>query len=75
MKNLLGIDLGHSALTMMCNMLKDRSLYENQDLLLRGAVFHTCMGVFGINSQNNSVPRASSTVLYSYLKVSIESTG
>ncbi|KAL5291508.1 TSC2 family protein [Megaselia abdita] len=69
MKNLLGIDLGHSALTMMCNMLKDRSLYESQDLLLRGAVFHTCMGVFGINSQTNKVPLASSTVLFSYLKV------
>lgn len=71
MKNLLGIDLGYSALTMMCDILKDRSLYENQDYLLRGAVFHTCMGVFGIQSQPNKVPLASATVLISFLRVRI----
>lgn len=74
MKNLLGIDLGHSALTVMCSILKDKNRYNSNnthdEFLLRGAVFHTCMGVFGVNSsQSHKLPLASSTVLYSYLKV------
>ncbi|XP_037940239.1 tuberin [Teleopsis dalmanni] len=48
MKNLLGTQLGYNAMKMMCNILNDRSLYEDQQLL-RGAVFHLNMNIFGSN--------------------------
>ncbi|XP_073839436.1 TSC complex subunit tuberin [Musca autumnalis] len=46
MKNLLGTELGYHSMKMMCNILNDRSLYEDE-YLLRGAVFHLNMNIFG----------------------------
>uniref|UniRef100_W8AW74 Tuberin n=3 Tax=Ceratitis capitata TaxID=7213 RepID=W8AW74_CERCA len=48
MKNLLGTQLGYHSMKMMCNILNDRSLYGDQQLL-RGAVFHLNMNIFGSN--------------------------
>ncbi|XP_059218491.1 tuberin [Stomoxys calcitrans] len=47
MKNLLGTELGYHSMKMMCNILNDRSLYEDE-YLLRGAVFHLTMNIFGV---------------------------
>ncbi|XP_017841753.2 tuberin [Drosophila busckii] len=46
MKNLLGTQLGYQSMKMMCNILNDRGLYEDAQLL-RGAVFHLNMNIFG----------------------------
>uniref|UniRef100_A0A0A1XPT7 Tuberin n=1 Tax=Zeugodacus cucurbitae TaxID=28588 RepID=A0A0A1XPT7_ZEUCU len=48
MKNLLGTQLGYHSMKMMCNILNDRSVYGDQQLL-RGAVFHLNMNIFGSN--------------------------
>ncbi|XP_030373019.1 tuberin [Scaptodrosophila lebanonensis] len=48
MKNLLGTQLGYHSMKMMCNILNDRGLYEDAQLL-RGAVFHLNMNIFGSN--------------------------
>ncbi|KAI8123354.1 Tuberin [Lucilia cuprina] len=46
MKNLLGTELGYHSMKMMCNILNDRTLDED-NFLLRGAVFHLNMNIFG----------------------------
>ncbi|XP_068142782.1 tuberin [Drosophila tropicalis] len=48
MKNLLGTQLGYHSMKMMCSILNDRGLYEDAQLL-RGAVFHLTMNIFGSN--------------------------
>lgn len=67
MKNLLGTNLGHAALLTMCKILNDELMYTDE-ALLRGAVFHINMGLWG-----SAVPRlrcSPSTVLTSFLHVS-----
>ncbi|KAH8305598.1 hypothetical protein KR059_003548 [Drosophila kikkawai] len=48
MKNLLGTQLGYHSMKMMCSILNDRVLYDDAHLL-RGAVFHLNMNIFGSN--------------------------
>lgn len=67
MKNLLGTNLGHAALLTMCKILNDELMYTDE-ALLRGAVFHINMGLWG-----SAVPKlrcSPSTVLTSFLHVS-----
>lgn len=69
MKNLLGTQLGYASLLTMTNMLNDSRYYVDAQVL-RGAVFHINMNLWGGN--NNSLQNGmkySSTVLSSYLKV------
>ncbi|XP_063696439.1 tuberin [Culicoides brevitarsis] len=67
MRNLLGTDLGHAALLQMCNILNERSLHPDAPLL-RGAVFHINMGVWGSSSSAASTLRCTpSMVLLSFL--------
>lgn len=68
MKNLLGTNLGHASLLTMCNILNDPNMFTDE-ALLRGAVFHSNMGLWG--SSGSIVPMCSpSTVLLSFLHVS-----
>lgn len=70
MRNLLGTDLGHAALLQMCNILNERALHTDAPLL-RGAVFHINMGVWGSSSSAASTLRCTpSMVLLSFLYVS-----
>ncbi|XP_055905756.1 tuberin [Eupeodes corollae] len=46
MKKLLGTNLGYSSLLIMFNILNDKTYYNDPNLL-RGAVFHINMGIFG----------------------------
>lgn len=70
MKNLLGTQLGYHSMKMMCNILNDRSLYGDQQLL-RGAVFHLNMNIFGSNVVFQVSPMFyASTVLTCFLHVS-----
>lgn len=72
MRNLLGTDLGHAALLTMCNILNERNLHHDAPLL-RGAVFHINMGVWGSSSSAASTLRCTpSMVLLSFLFVSQE---
>ncbi|XP_017861847.1 PREDICTED: tuberin [Drosophila arizonae] len=48
MKNLLGTQLGYHSMKIMCNILNDKGQYEDAQLL-RGAVFHLNMNIFGSN--------------------------
>uniref|UniRef100_A0A182MSN4 Rap-GAP domain-containing protein n=1 Tax=Anopheles culicifacies TaxID=139723 RepID=A0A182MSN4_9DIPT len=48
MKNLFGTALGHATLLTMCNILNNPSFHQDA-ALLRGAVFHTNMGLWGIS--------------------------
>lgn len=67
MKNLLGTNLGHAALLMMCKILNDELMFKDE-AILRGAVFHINMGLWG-----SAVPKlrcSPSTVLTSFLHVS-----
>ncbi|XP_067647622.1 tuberin [Eurosta solidaginis] len=67
MKNLLGTQLGYHSMKMMCNILNDRSLYADQQLL-RGAVFHLNMNIFGSNVVFQVSPMFyATTVLTSFL--------
>lgn len=69
MKNLLGTNLGHNALWLMCNILDDSSMYCDE-ALLRGAVFHINMGLWGSSGVLVPMLRCSpSTVLQSFLHV------
>lgn len=71
MKNLLGTQLGYHSMKMMCNILNDRSLYEDAQLL-RGAVFHLNMNIFGSNIIFQVSPMIYATnVLTGFLGVSI----
>lgn len=70
MKNLLGTNLGHASLVTMCNILNDKSMYSDE-ALLRGAVFHINMGLWGSSGSVVPMLRCSpSTVLLSFLNVS-----
>lgn len=69
MKNLLGTNLGHAALSFMCNNILNESAIYNDETLLRGAVFHINMGLWG--SSGIPMLRCSpSVVLQSFLHVS-----
>ncbi|XP_062133679.1 tuberin isoform X1 [Drosophila sulfurigaster albostrigata] len=48
MKNLLGTQLGFDSMKLMCCILNDRSQYSDGQLL-RGAVFHLNINIFGSN--------------------------
>lgn len=69
MKNLLGTQLGYASLLTMTNILSESRYYVDADVL-RGAVFHINMNLWGGNntSLQNGI-KYSSTVLSSYLKV------
>lgn len=70
MKNLLGTELGYHSMKMMCNILNDRNLYHD-DFLLRGAVFHLNMNIFGAPMVFQVSPLFyASMVLNSFLRVS-----
>lgn len=68
MRNLMGTQLGYASLLTMTNMLNDSRYYVDSQVL-RGAVFHINMNLFGSNSSLHSGVKYSSTVLSSYLKV------
>lgn len=69
MKNLLGTQLGYASLLTMTNMLNDSRYYVDAQVL-RGAVFHINMNLWGGNSNSlQNGMKYSSTVLSSYLKV------
>ena len=70
MKMLLGTNLGYESLLIMCNLLKDKNFQEDETLL-RGAVFHINMGIFGSSSALHMAQKspAFSTVLTSFLHV------
>lgn len=70
MKNLLGTTLGHVTLLTMCNILSDREMYADETLL-RGAVFHINMGLWGQSGSLVPMLRCSpATVLASFRNVS-----
>ena len=46
MKNLLGTNLGHSAIYAMLDMLQNYEAYSNPDVL-RGAIFFISMSLWG----------------------------
>ncbi|XP_053685229.1 tuberin isoform X2 [Sabethes cyaneus] len=48
MKNLFGTALGHATLLTMCNILNDKTFYQDE-ALLRGAIFHTNVGLWGVS--------------------------
>lgn len=66
MKNMLGSNLGHASLLTMCSILNDRR--SNDETVLRGAVFHINMGLWGSTSSVVPMLKCSpSTVLLSFL--------
>lgn len=70
MKNLLGTELGYHSMKMMCNILNDYKLYDD-DYLLRGAVFHLNMNIFNAPVDFQVSPLFyASMVLNSFLRVS-----
>ncbi|CRK93003.1 CLUMA_CG006605, isoform A [Clunio marinus] len=68
MRNLLGTQLGYASLLTMTSMLNESRYYIDSQVL-RGAVFHTNMNLWGGNNSSlqNGI-KYSSTVLSSYLK-------
>ncbi|GAB0090874.1 Tuberin [Sergentomyia squamirostris] len=66
MRTLLGTDLGYTSLYTMCSFLNDSAMYGNE-ALLRGAVFHTNMGLWGPAAP--ALRCSPSTVLLSFLRV------
>jgi tuberous sclerosis protein 2 len=69
MRNLLGTHMGHSALYTMCRILEDPGAAHDV-CLLRGAVFHVNMGLWGTKRVTRLMCTFSS-VLPSFLSVSI----
>lgn len=66
MRNLLGSNFGHSSLLFMCHILNDHNSYD--EAVLRGAVFHINMGLWGANVSNVPMFKCTpSTVLLSFL--------
>lgn len=69
MKKFLGTNMGHAALLIMCNILNNPNMYED-DLLLRGAVFYINMGLWGSTCPKIQLFKLSPTsVLQNYLSV------
>lgn len=69
MKNLLGTNLGHAALLFMCNILNNSTTHD--EALLRGAVFHINMGLWGTTGSVVPMFKCSpSPVLLSFHRVS-----
>lgn len=69
MRNLMGTQLGYASLLTMTNMLNDSRYYVDAQVL-RGAVFHINMNLWGCsNSSLQNGVKYSSTVLSSYLMV------
>lgn len=70
MKKLLGTNLGHAALLFMCKILNTSQQYD--EALLRGAVFHINMGLWGSTGPVVPMFKSSpSAVLHSFLRVNI----
>lgn len=68
MRNLLGTQFGYSTLLKMCNMLKETR--NTHHYILRGAIFHTNMNLWGgTNSSLQNGIKFSSVVLTSYYEV------
>lgn len=66
MKNLLGTNLGHASLLTMCSILNEKRACD--EAVLRGAVFHINMGLWGSTSSTTPMLRCSpSSVLLSFL--------
>ncbi|XP_046387021.1 tuberin [Ischnura elegans] len=66
MRNLLGTHMGHSALYTMCRLLQDPSCSQDY-LLLRGAVIHINMGLWG-SEHVTSLKCTPSSILPSYIQ-------
>ncbi|XP_055620720.1 tuberin isoform X2 [Toxorhynchites rutilus septentrionalis] len=67
MKNLFGTALGHATLLTMCSILNDKTFYKDE-ALLRGAIFHTNVGLWGVSGTPLPVLNSSpSIVLSSFL--------
>lgn len=67
MRNLLGTHLGHASLLTMCRVLQEPAL-ANDPGLLRGAVFHVNMGLWG-RHRITSLQCSPTAVLPSFLQV------
>lgn len=66
MKKLLSTQLGYASLLIMCKMLNDKRFYCDAELI-RGAVFHIYIGLWGGNPNSTlSGLKYSSAVLLSY---------
>lgn len=71
MKKLLGTNLGHAALLYMCRILNESHRYD--EALLRGAVFHINMGLWGSTGPVVPVFKSSpSAILMSFHRVSCD---
>lgn len=46
MRNVMGTHMGHSSISTMVNILKDRASLQEPGLL-RGAIFYIAMGLWG----------------------------
>lgn len=72
MRTLLGTQLGYSSLLTMCNVLKENAYYADP-FVLRGAVFHTNINLWGGNNSSlqNGIKYSSVVlvVLSSYCEV------
>lgn len=69
MKKLLGTNLGHAALLYMCSILNASHKYD--EALLRGAVFHINMGLWGSTGPVVPMFKSSpSAILMSFHRVS-----
>ncbi|XP_071440421.1 tuberin-like [Hetaerina americana] len=66
MRNLLGTHMGHSALYTMCRLLQD-PLCSQDYLLLRGAVIHINMGLWG-SEHVTSLKCTPTSILPSYIQ-------
>jgi len=69
MRNLLGTHMGHSALYTMCRILQDPGAAQDV-CLLRGAVFHVNMALWG-TKRVTTLKCTSTSVLPSFLCVSV----
>lgn len=70
MKKLLGTNLGHAALLYMCSILNASHKYD--EALLRGAVFHINMGLWGSTGPVVPMFKSSpSAILMSFHRVSV----
>ncbi|KAG8222545.1 hypothetical protein J437_LFUL004581 [Ladona fulva] len=67
MRNLLGTHMGHSALYTMCRLLQDPACGEDY-CLLRGAVIHINMGLWG-TEHVTSLKCTPTSILPSYIQV------
>ncbi|XP_055596027.1 tuberin isoform X2 [Uranotaenia lowii] len=64
MKKLFGTALGHATLLTMCNILNDKTFYRDE-ALLRGAIFHTNVGLWGVSAGPVLIPNCSPSIVLS----------